>query len=55
MKTDKEIIDRLGGIAKVAELLAFKKPQGSARVRHWLKRGIPAKIKLAYPHYFNRK
>lgn len=47
--TDKEIILNLGGSTKVAELLGFKSKQ---RVQNWMKRGIPASIKLEYPHLF---
>jgi len=46
---DKEIILKLGGSTKVAELLGFKNKQ---RVQNWMVRGIPASIKLEYPHLF---
>ena len=46
---DKEIILKLGGSTKVAELLGFKNKQ---RVQNWMVRGIPASIKLGYPHLF---
>ncbi|MDQ8953402.1 hypothetical protein RFH42_10570 [Acinetobacter rudis] len=46
---DKEIILALGGSTKVAELLGFKNKQ---RVQNWTTRGIPAGIKLKYPHLF---
>lgn len=49
IESDKEIILKLGGSTKVAELLGFKDKQ---RVQNWMKRGIPAKIKLQYPHIF---
>ncbi|MDO7201871.1 Uncharacterised protein [Acinetobacter baumannii] len=49
IEADKEILLKLGGSTKVAELLGFKYKQ---RVQNWMKRGIPAKIKLQYPHIF---
>lgn len=49
IEADKEILLKLGGSTKVAELLGFKDKQ---RVQNWMKRGIPAKIKLQYPHIF---
>lgn len=49
INTDKEIIRTLGGSTKVAELLGFKNKQ---RVQNWMSRGIPASIKLEYPHLF---
>lgn len=50
--SDKEIIETLGGPAKVAELLGYNKPGGHQRVHNWLTRGIPAKVKLSYPDIF---
>ena len=47
--TDKEILLILGGSTKVAELLGIKSKQ---RVQNWMKRGIPPKVKLDYPHLF---
>ncbi len=49
IEADKEILLKLGGSTKVAELLGFKDKQ---RVQNWMKRGIPAKIKLQSPHIF---
>ena len=46
MKSDKEIIAALGGPAKVAERLGYKKHGGPQRVTNWLSRGIPYKVKL---------
>ena len=46
---DREILLALGGSTKVAELLGFKNKQ---RVQNWMGRGIPASIKLEYPHLF---
>lgn len=55
MKTDKEIIEDLGGSAKVARLLGYDKKNGTQRVHNWLSRGIPSKIKLSFPKYFQKK
>ncbi|MCX0345938.1 hypothetical protein NVV27_09400 [Acinetobacter radioresistens] len=49
VKADQETIVSLGGPAKVAQLLGFSNRQ---RVQNWMVRGIPAKIKLEYPHIF---
>lgn len=48
MKTDAQIIDELGGPAKVAELLGFKTDIGTQRVHNWKARGIPAAIRLKH-------
>lgn len=45
---DKEVIQALGGSTKIAVLLGFKKQ----RVQNWTVRGIPAHVKLKYPHLF---
>lgn len=52
MKTDGEIIDGLGGPAKVAELLGYDKHNGTQRVHNWITRGIPPKVKLERPDLF---
>lgn len=49
IEADKCILLKLGGSTKVAELLGFKDKQ---RVQNWMKRGIPSKVKLQYPHIF---
>ena len=49
IEADKEILLKLGGSTKVAELLGYRDKQ---RVQNWMKRGIPAKVKLEYPHLF---
>ena len=53
--TDKEIIDKLGGATKVAELLNFEMPKGAMRVHNWTKRGIPARVKLNRPDLFQKQ
>jgi hypothetical protein len=51
--TDKDLIRELGGPTKVAELLELDKEKGGVqRVANWMSRGIPAKVKLAYPNLF---
>ncbi|USE79012.1 hypothetical protein NDR89_20460 [Cupriavidus gilardii] len=55
MTTDRELIEQLGGAARVAELLKFKKPGGVQRVHNWKERGIPAAVKLAHPELFLSK
>lgn len=53
MKTDKEIINELGGVKKLVELLGYdKKCGGYQRVANWLKRGIPAEVKLEHYELF---
>jgi hypothetical protein len=49
---DAELIRRLGGPSKVAELIAIDKRGGAQRVQNWTVRGIPAAIKVKYPHLF---
>lgn len=49
IKADKEVLLKLGGSTKVAELLGYKDKQ---RVQNWMRRGIPARVKLEYPHLF---
>lgn len=51
--SDRELIEKLGGPAKVAEMLKFDKG-GVQRVHNWLTRGIPAKVKLSHPELFMR-
>ena len=52
MRTDRELIKKLGGPAKVARLLKFKKNGGTQRVHNWITRGIPARVKLNNPDIF---
>lgn len=52
---DKDLILSLGGATAVAKLLKLKTPSGSRRVHNWMKRGIPASVKLDYPHIFLKK
>lgn len=50
--TDIQLIDLLGGPARVAALLGYDKEGGTQRVHNWTKRGIPAAVKVAYPKLF---
>jgi hypothetical protein len=49
---DGQLIDRLGGPAKVAELLGINKAGGVQRVHNWRTRGIPPAMKLQRPDLF---
>ncbi len=52
MATDRDLIERLGGPSKLAKLLNYPKGRGAQRVHNWLKRGIPARVKLEHPSLF---
>lgn len=53
MKRDKQLIDSLGGPAKVAELMGLRdKPGQIQRIHNWKTRGIPARVRLEYPELF---
>lgn len=53
VKTDKEIIDSLGGPAKVARLLGLTgRPGQVQRVHNWKSRGIPVQVRLDHPGVF---
>jgi hypothetical protein len=53
---DKELILSLGGISAVAKLLKYDlKNGGIQRVGNWMTRGIPAQVKVDYPHIFLKK
>lgn len=52
--SDAQLINDLGGPAKVAELLGYKKHGGPQRVSNWRTRGIPAKVKVDHPDIFMR-
>lgn len=50
---DAELIKSLGGPSKLAETLGFDKASGGAqRVQNWMKRGIPAAVKVLRPDLF---
>ena len=50
---DAELIRHLGGPTKVSALLGYKK-HGVQRVQNWIGRGIPASVKIKFPHIFLR-
>lgn len=50
--TDSQLIESLGGAAAVARILNFKTAGGTQRVQNWKTRGIPAAIKVEFPHIF---
>lgn len=53
VRADRLTIARLGGPARVAELLGYEKSQGGTqRVCNWLARGIPAAVKVQFPNLF---
>ena len=52
MDNDKQLIESLGGPAKVAELLGYDKQGGVQRVHNWMTRGIPPRVKLERPDLF---
>lgn len=52
IKRDAEIIESLGGPAKVAEILGYKMPYGVQRVSNWRTRGVPAAVKVEWPDLF---
>jgi hypothetical protein len=52
-KTDKELIESLGGATGVAKLLGYDLTKGGAqKVHNWITRGIPAKVKVQHPELF---
>ncbi|WP_230940860.1 hypothetical protein [Burkholderia vietnamiensis] len=53
IEADRIMITRLGGPARVAELLGYERHQGGTqRVCNWLARGIPAAVKVERPDLF---
>lgn len=52
MSSDAALIKRLGGPAKVAELLGYQKHGGVQRVHNWCARGIPSRVKVERPDLF---
>nr|WP_261547322.1 hypothetical protein [Burkholderia multivorans] len=53
IEADRITIARLGGPARVAELLGYEKHLGGTqRVCNWLARGIPAAVKVERPDLF---
>lgn len=53
---DSELIDALGGPAKLAERLGYVPSAGGVqRVHNWRRRGIPAAVKVQHPDLFLRQ
>ncbi|MBR8393506.1 hypothetical protein KDX11_29670 [Burkholderia cenocepacia] len=53
IEADRLTIARLGGPARVAQLLGYERQQGGTqRVCNWLARGIPAAVKVERPDLF---
>lgn len=49
--TDQELIEKLGGVKALADYLKCD----YQRVHNWLRRGIPAKVKVENPNLFLTK
>lgn len=49
---DAQLIKSLGGPANVARLLNLDGAGSTQRVFNWMRRGIPAQVKLDHPHLF---
>jgi len=49
---DAALIRDLGGPTKVARMLGYPQLGGVQRVQNWIKRGIPAAVKVAHPDIF---
>ena len=54
MEADRQLIESLGGPARVARMLGYEKHGGVQRVQNWMTRGIPARVKLQHPAIFLR-
>lgn len=53
---DKDLINQLGGPAKVAELLGYDKKRGGVqRVFNWMTRGIPYRVRNENKKLFKKK
>lgn len=53
---DKQLILSLGGASEVAKLVGIYHQKGGVqRVFNWLSRGIPAQVKVDFPHLFLNK
>jgi hypothetical protein len=49
---DRLLIEKLGGPAKVADLMGYEKHGGVQRVHNWQARGIPPAVKFERPDLF---
>lgn len=50
--TDADLIQKYGGPTKLAQILGFEGRGQSQRVSNWVRRGIPARVKLDFPALF---
>ncbi|WP_404299813.1 hypothetical protein [Alicycliphilus denitrificans] len=50
--TDAELIEKHGGPSKLAKKMALTEKWAVQRIHNWKKRGIPARVKLAYADLF---
>jgi len=53
--SDKELIQSLGGASALARELGYEMPDGARRVHNWIRRGIPAHVKVDRPDLFMRR
>lgn len=53
--SDKELIQSLGGPSALARELGYEMPDGARRVHNWIRRGIPAHVKVDRPDLFMRR
>ena len=49
---DAQIIQKLGGPTRVADLLGLSRYGGVQRVQNWTIRGIPSHVKVSHPALF---
>lgn len=52
IEKDADLIKRLGGPSRVAEILCIDKRGGAQRVQNWIARGIPSHVKVKHPRIF---
>ena len=52
IEKDCALIDELGGVRKVADMLGYPPDGGVQRVQNWKARGIPPAVKVMYPAIF---
>lgn len=51
---DADIIQAFGGPTALARSLGLETPDGSRRVHNWIKRGIPARVKVEHRALFDK-
>lgn len=50
--TDAELIKHYGGPSRIAAMLGWHESRAVQRIHNWRSRGIPARVKLQFPHIF---